>query len=215
MKQFITALALAANCVSASAAPQEVAPAGFKEARRQFMACLSGDGKACGAAIDKFNALAASHPGHPLLSAYAGAGTAILGRDAYMPWNKLKYAEDGADAVEKALAQLTPAHDEALFHGTPESVETRMLAATTLLSLPDFMNRSASGKRALEAALKSSVFGQAAPPVRARLFALAARTAKAEQRGADEAAYLKQIVALAPQAPEAARASTRLKELGL
>ncbi|SFV07166.1 hypothetical protein [Pseudoduganella namucuonensis] len=215
MKEFITALALATSCVSVAAAPREAAPFGFKEARQQFMACLSGDGKTCEAAIEKFNALAAGHPGHPLLAAYAGAGTAILGRDAYMPWNKLKYAEDGADAVEKALAQLTPAHDEALFHGTPESVETRMLAATTLLSLPDFMNRSASGKRALEAALKSSVFGQAAPPVRARLLALAARTAKAEQRGDDEAAYLKQIVALAPQAPEAARASSRLKELGL
>jgi hypothetical protein len=132
-----------------------------------------------------------------------------------MPWNKLKFSEDGADAIEKALAQLTQAHDEALFQGTPESVETRMVAASTLLALPDFMNRRAAGKRALEAALKSPVFERASVPVRVRLYALAAKTAASDKRAPDEVAYLKQLVQLAPQAPEGQRAAGRLKELGL
>jgi hypothetical protein len=132
-----------------------------------------------------------------------------------MPWNKMKFAEDGADTVEKALSQLTPTHDEALFDGAPESVETRVVAATALLAQPDFMNRRASGKRALDAALKSPVFELAPPTVRARALALAAKQAAAEQRRSDEAAYLHQLVAVAPKAPEATRAASRLKELGL
>ncbi|GAB2862858.1 hypothetical protein GCM10027277_34320 [Pseudoduganella ginsengisoli] len=197
------------------AAPQEVAPQGFTEARQQFMAGVAGDGKARDAAISTFTQMAAANPGHPLLAAYAGSATSLAGRDAMMPWNKMKYSEDGADAIEKALAQLTPAHDEALFHGTPESVETRMVAATTLLALPDFMNRRAAGKRALDAALKSPVFEQAPVPVRTRLYALAAKTAAADKRVPEEAAYLKQVVQLAPQTAEGQHAASRLKELGL
>lgn len=201
-------------CAFANATPHEAAPSGFQEARQQFMAGMAGDGKARDAAIASFQQLAASHPGHPLLAAYAGSATTLAGRDAMMPWNKMKYSEDGADAIEKALLQLTPAHDEALFQGTPESVETRMVAAATLLALPDFMNRRASGKRALDAALKSPVFAQTPVPVRVRLYALAAKTAAADKRGSDEAGYLKQLVQLAPQAPEGQRAAARLKELG-
>lgn len=200
----------------ATAAPHEVAPTGFPEAHKQYMAGLAGDGTARDAAINAFQALAEKHPDHPLLAAYAGSATSLLGRDAMMPWNKMKYAEEGADAIEKALARLTPAHDEALFRGTPESVETRMVAAGSLLSLPDFMNRRAAGKRALDAALKSPVFGQAAVPVRVRVLNLAAKAAADDKRASDETTYLKQLAALAPQAPEAAaRAATRLKELGL
>lgn len=219
MKPTILALifgsAAAFACALATAAPQEVAPHGFVEARQQFMAALAGDGKARDAAISAFTHMAAANPGHPLLAAYAGSATSLAGRDAMMPWNKMKYSEDGADAIEKALAQLTPAHDEALFNGSPESVETRMVAASTLLNLPDFMNRRAAGKRALDAALKSPVFEQAPLPVRTRLYALAAKTAAADKRAPDEAAYLKQLVQLAPQAPEGQRAAGRLKELGL
>lgn len=207
--------AAAFACILATAAPQEVAPQGFIEARQQFLAGVAGDGKARDAAIESFQRLAAAHPGHPLLAAYAGSATSLAGRDAMMPWNKIKYSEDGADTIEKALAQLTQAHDEALFQGSPESVETRMVAATTLLALPDFMNRRAAGKRALDGALKSPVFEQAPAPVRARLFALAAKTAAADKRAPDEASYLKQLVQLAPQAPEGQRAAARLKELGL
>jgi hypothetical protein len=207
--------AAAFACALATAAPQEVAPQGYVEARQQFLAGVAGDAKARDNAIATFTQLATAHPGHPLLAAYAGCATALAGRDAMAPWNKMKYSEDGADTIEKALAQLTPAHDEALFQGSPESVETRMVAASTLLALPDFMNRRAAGKRALDAALKSPVFNQAPAPVRARLYAMAAKTAAADKRASDEAAYLKQLVQLAPQAPEGQRAATRLKELGL
>jgi hypothetical protein len=186
MKQTLTAILLASACLVASAAPQEVAPPGFAQARQQFTAGLAGDGSARDAAIASFKTLAASHPGHPLLAAYGGAATSLKGRDAFLPWEKMKHAENGADAIEKALARLTPDHDEALFGGTPESVETRLVAATSLLALPDFLNRRASGLRALDAAIKSPAFALAPQPVRARLLALAARHGAA-QSGASQA----------------------------
>lgn len=215
MQHTILAILLGSACLFASAAPQEAAPAGFVQARQQFLAASAGDTAARDGAIAAFKALAAGHPGHPLLAAYEGAAIALKGRDALLPWDKMKYAENGADAIDKALAQLTPAHDETLFGGTPESVETRLVAASSLLALPDFMNRRASGLRALDAALKSPVFAQAPLPVRTRLLALAARQAAADKRAPDEASYLRQLAAAAPQSPEAGKAAARLKELGV
>lgn len=173
-------LSVAAAC--ANAAMQEVAPANYAQARQQFVAGAKGDGKARDAAIESFRAMSASLPGHPLLLAYEGAATAMQGRDAMMPWNKLELAEKGANTVEKALAQLTPAHDESTFHGIPESIETRLVAAETLLALPDMMHRAPMGKRAIDAAIASPLFAHCPPPVRERMLALA-KQAEAKVNG--------------------------------
>lgn len=212
MKPSILAILISLICSTASAAPQEVAPANFTQARQQFMAAF--EGKGTDAAIDTFHALGASQPGHPLFLAYEGAANALKGRDASMPWDKMKYTEKGADQLEKALALLTPAHDEALFLGSPESIELRLLAANTLLALPDFMNRRSQGKRALEAALASPALALSSAQTRASLFAAAARLASKEQRSKDEVSWLQKLVAL-PETSQHARAVARLKELGL
>ncbi|WP_256080219.1 hypothetical protein [Massilia sp. YIM B04103] len=76
------------------------------------------------------------------------------------------------------------------------------------------MNRGASGKRAVQAALDSKVFAQASPQVRASLLNLAARIADDEKRSADEIAYLRQLVAITPASKYSTAAEARLKELG-
>ncbi len=185
MKRFnrtILTLILATAATYASAAPQEVAPAGYSQAIQQFIAGTKGDSKALDVSVEAFRAMGAAMPGHPLLKAYEGAGIAVQARDAMMPWNKMTLAEKGANAIEKALNQLTPAHDEALFGGVPESMEIRMVAAETLLQLPDFMHRAPIGKRAIDAAIASPLFQHCPPPVRERMLALA-KQAEARVRG--------------------------------
>jgi hypothetical protein len=215
MKQTVLALVLAASfAATVHAAPTELAVNGFAEARQLFNAGAGGDEGARDKAIAAFQAMSAAHPGHPVFAAYEGAATAMKGRDALLPWDKLKFAEKGANAVEKALAQLTPAHDEALINGSPESQLVRLVAVNTLLALPDFMNRKAGGKRALEQGLASPTFAQSNANVKAGFLSAAARLANNEKRQADEIGYLKQVVALVPQAPDGTKAAARLKELG-
>jgi hypothetical protein len=182
LNRTILTLILATAANYASAAPQEVAPAGYVQARQQFIAAAKGDSKAAETSIEAFRALAAALPGHPLLTAYEGAGYAVQARDAMMPWTKITLAEKGANTIEKALNQLTPAHDDALFGGVPESIEIRMLAAQTLLALPAIMHRAPIGKRAIDAAVASPVFEHCPPPVRERILALA-KQADAQVKG--------------------------------
>jgi hypothetical protein len=214
MKRQLALIFLAGACASAFATPREVAPANFAQARQQFIGGAAGNAGARDAAIDTFHALAAAQPDHPLYAAYEGAALSLKGRDALMPWDKMKFAEKGANMIEKALQMVGPEHDDALFNGSPESIEIRLVAANTLLALPDFMNRRSAGKRAVEAALASPVFERANSHVKAGLFAAAARVAGFEKRQADEIAFLRKAVAADPASHDGVRANARLKELG-
>lgn len=213
MKHTILALAIAFACGSALAAPAADGAA-FATARQQFAAGSGGDAPARDAAIEAFEKLSAGQPGNPVYLAYQGAAIAMRGRDAMMPWEKMKYAEKGADMVQKAVTLLAPEHDSLLVDGAPASIVTRMVAANTLLALPDFMHRRADGKRALQGALDSQVLAQAPAPLRASVFSAAARVASEEKREADEIGYLRQAVATQAGTPQAAKAAARLKELG-
>ncbi len=206
------AIALAFGCLPAAQASDT--SSAFSAARQQFIAASAGDTSARDAAIESFGKLAGAQPGNPLFLAYQGAGIALQGRDAMMPWNKLKFAEQGADMVEKALALLAAEHDSLLLNGTPASIETRLVAANTLLALPEFMNRRPGGKRALQAALDSPALAQSPAPVRASVFTVAARVAAEEKRSGDEIGYLRQVIATQSGTPHVAKAAARLKEIG-
>ncbi|MCE3261428.1 MAG: hypothetical protein K0R43_507 [Pseudoduganella sp.] len=213
MKHTILSLAISLACCGAMAAPA-VDGSAFATARQQFIAGSGGDASARDASIEAFEKLSTSQPGNPVYLAYQGAGFTLRGRDAMMPWDKLKFTEKGADMIEKALSLLAPEHDTLLLNGTPASIETRLVAANTLLALPDFMNRRTGGKRALQAALDSPALAQAPAPVRANLLSTAARIAADEKRSADEINYLRQAVATQASTPAVAKAAARLKELG-
>ena len=214
MKSVFLPLAIAMVCSGVLAAQPSDANSAFIAARQQFAAASAGDASARDASIEAFGKLAGAQPGHPVFLAYQGAGIALQGRDAMMPWNKLKFAEQGADMVEKALSLLAPEHDSLLLNGTPASIETRLVAANTLLALPDFMNRRAGGKRALQAALDSPALAQSPAPVRATLLTVAARVAAEEKRSSDEIGYLRQVLATQAGTPQVAKAAARLKEIG-
>ncbi|QGZ38926.1 hypothetical protein IP92_05343 [Pseudoduganella flava] len=212
MKHLALPLLLAATLAAGAAHADAVT---LPQARSQFLAATAGDTAARDAAIESFARLAAEQPGHPVYLAYQGAALALKGRDAKQPWEKMKYAEQGADLVEKAVALLGPEHDKPLADGNPESIETRAVAASSLLALPEFLHRGAAGKRALQGALDSPLLEQASASTRASVYAAAARVAGNERRGADEAAWLKKIVALPATPAQRERAQARLKELGL
>ncbi|WBS01435.1 hypothetical protein OU994_24655 [Pseudoduganella sp. SL102] len=216
MKLPLFALLLAASLAAAGAPAHASSP--FAQARDQFLAATRGDTAARDAAIEAFAKLAESQPEHPVYLAYHGAALTLKGRDASKPWEKMRFAEQGADRIEKALARLGPQHDAAIAGGSPESIETRAVAANSLLALPAIMHRGGPGKRALQAALDSPLLDGAHAATRASVFGAAARLAAKEGRAADEAQWQRRIVALPANAAGIAamreRAAARLKELG-
>lgn len=204
---FATVLVLA---VLAAASQARAAPeAEFQSAFHQFSQASAGDGSAIDKAADGFASLLKAEPGNPVLMAYAGASEAMKARNTVLPWKKMGHAEDGLALVDKALALLTPAHDAALQHGTPGSLEVRFVAANTFLAMPGFMNRGARGTRLLGEVLQSPLFASAPLPFQGTVWMLAASMATKDKRPEDAQRFLNEVIGR--NAPQADKARAMLK----
>ena len=80
----------------------------------------------------------------PLTLVYLGSTETLMGRDAFLPWNKMKYVEKGLSTIDKSLVLLRdedqPIHEQPRVQGLPDSYLTRAMAAVTYTSLPDMFN---------------------------------------------------------------------------
>ena len=201
----VMTLALLAAFGTVQAAPEAL----FQPAFQHFMQAATGASAAIDKAAGEFATLSEAEPSNPVLRAYAGAALAMKAGTTMLPWKKMGYAEDGLAQIDKALAMLAPAHDAALQHGTPGSLEVKYIAANTFLAVPGFMNRGARGAKLLNEVLASPLFGAAPLPFKGQVWMRAAALATREQRGADARHYLNEVITQgAPQA-EAARAKLK------
>lgn len=85
----------------------------------------------------------------PLSLVYLGSTQTLMGRDAFMPWNKMKYTEQGLATISKGLDLLhthaTPIEQQAYRQGLPEYLLARSIAGATFTSLPDMFNHFERG----------------------------------------------------------------------
>ena len=202
-------LAIGAVVVLAAASPPRAhaaQEAAFGAAVRQFSAASSGDKSSIEPAAEAFASLLKAEPTNPVLMAYAGASQAMLASTTVLPWKQMGFVEDGLAEVDKSLAMLTPAADAPIQRGTPGSLEVKFVAANTFLGVPSFMNRAARGEKLLNEVLASPLFAQAPLGFQGAVWMRAAAFAAKQERKADAARYLDEVISHnAPQA-EAARA---------
>ena len=204
----LAAAALLVPLVPALAAGNEAAVAG---ALAEFQRALGGQQSSIEPAAEQFARLSKDEPGNPVLRAYAGAAAAMRASTTLLPWKKLSHAEDGLAQIDKALAQLTPAHDAPLYRHVPASLEVRFTAAGTFLAMPSMFNRHERGLKLLDEVAKSPLMDAAPPPFKGIVWMCAGQEAAKAQRSADARDWFQKVAASgAPQAPAA---QARLKEL--
>jgi len=203
--------AFGADAPAATVAPAAQADNGYANAMALFNRALAGDEAAIAPAAAQFRALMAADPAQPVYRAQAGSATCLLASTTILPWKKMAFAEDGLALLDKALAQLTPAHDAQRVGGVPASLMVRFSAASTFGALPGMFNRGERGAKLLDEVLKSPLLAEAPLPFRASVWLRAADSAASAQR-ADEARQWLQRVA-SSGAPQAGQAQARLKAL--
>lgn len=177
----------------------------------QFSRAVAGDDSAVDAALAQWRALMAADPAQPVWRAYAGAATAMQARSTLLPWKKMAYADDGLALIDKALAQLGPAHDSQLVGGVPASLRVRFTAASTFNALPAMFNRGDRGARLMDGLLKSPLLAAAPLAFRGAVWLSAADDAARAQRADESRQWLQKLAASG--APQAAAAQARLKAL--
>lgn len=214
MKRLIHALGLACLLflVAAAGAGQDE---DFAAAEVLFQKAAGGDKNAVDDAVARFERLAAADtPYAPTFQAYLGAAQAMQGRDAWMPWTKMRATERGLSTLDKVLRRLEARHDDVLLRQVPVGLEVRLIAATTFIALPDLFHRFDSGKALLRAAFGRPAFAAAPPAVRAALHRQAALVAAKEKQTHEEAAQWRLVIAAEPAGEFAAIGRQRLQELG-
>jgi len=206
-----SALLLVATPQTSLAAEAATPSPAVAAALAQFDQASAGQGAAADAAAEQFRSLSAADPGNPVLRAYAGAATTMQARSALLPWKKLGLVEDGLALIDKALAQLTPAHDTPGLRGVPASLETRFTAASTFLALPAMFNRHDRGERLLAELLANAQLASAPLPFQAAVWLRAGMTA-ADAHQAEQARQWFDKAARSAT-PVAAAAQARLAQL--
>jgi len=193
----------AADAAPAAASAAESDPA-FQSAMAVFNRATQGDDKAIEPSVQAWRRLSAADPTNPVPRAYLGASTTLLATTTLLPWKKMSHAEDGLALLDKALAQLTPAHDVAVGGGVPASLLVRFTAASTFNSLPSMFNRGERGARLLIEVLQSPAFDKTPLPFKASVWMRAAHDAQGAKRNDEARQWLNKVATSgAPQAPAA------------
>lgn len=103
----------------------------LKEAVKLLRKGVDGDKKAAKDAYDRFVEIRAAAPSDALIEAYYGSALALTGRDAVKPLEKSDKAQQGLDALDRAVAM------------NPDRTEVRLLRAGVCSRLPeDFFHRT-------------------------------------------------------------------------
>lgn len=186
-----------------------ISEAQFVPAFEQFIQASKGDEAAIEKSANALRALLQQEPANPVLLAYAGAATAMQANTTWLPWKKMRYAEDGLALLDKALALLNVDSSAALQHAVPATLEVRFVAANTFLAVPGFMNRGARGSKLLGEVLAHPLLASAPLRFRGGVWMKAATEAARDHRNNEAQKYLQAVIdAQAPQA-EAARAQRK------
>lgn len=154
----------------------------FKKAVAVFERSLAGDESVTGVALNQFKMLSMTYPDNPLFLAYKGACKTLMGRDAWMPWNKSYYTEDGLEQISQALRMLKPKHDQQMVLGAPISVETRLIAVSTFSEVPESFNHFEKAKAVLKELLQSPALKASPPELQAKVHQRAANIAYKENQ---------------------------------
>ena len=183
----------------------------FQSAFNDFISAKPGDSAAIEKAFDGLDKLNKAEPGNPVLMAYSGAAEAMKATTTSLPWKKMTYAEDGLAQIDKALALLQPAHDGTLVMGTPASLQTRFVAANTMLGLPDLFKRGPRGVKLLADVQASPLLAQTPLGFQGAVGMRAVKLAVKEQRLDDAKRIANDLIAR--HVPQAEQARVALKDI--
>ncbi|RBM47656.1 hypothetical protein [Vibrio tarriae] len=78
---------------------------------------------------------------------YLGSTRTLMGRDAFLPWKKMRYSEEGLATIEKGLSLLSAntSNSEERRNGLPAQMLAMAVAAATYTAMPDMFNHFERG----------------------------------------------------------------------
>lgn len=116
-----------------------------------YRAAVEGDANAAKQAFEGFTQLVERSPNEPVALVHLGSVQTLMGRDAWMPWNKMRHTEKGLDTMAKAVEILGSVPSEQTFQHVPVDIAVKTVAGISFVSVPKFFGRHGEGADLLNA----------------------------------------------------------------
>ena len=165
-------------------------------ALKTFQQAASGDKAAVGQGIEQYKALLRLQPTQVMYKARLGSLTTMLARDAWAPWKKMSYTEQGLEYIDIALDGLTAKHQQQQIGGLNVAIDVRYTAVVTFSNLPDFFHRWGHAERLLAQITEEANFTESPGGFQAEVWLLRARLAQKRDRISEYQRYLKKVLAV-------------------
>jgi hypothetical protein len=212
---FVSWLSVASQVSAAgSNTPKADVTTRFLQAAQTFEQARAGSASAVAPAQAAFKRLLDEDGSNPLFMAYYGTTFAMQARDGGLPWKKIKLVNEGIGQIDRALSLLGPQHDTEQLRGIPVSLETRLVAVATFVSLPSVFNRMGAAKQQLATAMASPLFASASTEMRGRFYYEDALIAHEEGDKDRERRSLRVVVQYAPPSLNMTEVREQLAKLG-
>lgn len=143
---------------------QAISEADYQRVSAPFSIAVKGG--AVSPALEAIEPAVNKEPTQPLLAAMQAALTAMKSRDVFLPWSKLKLAEEGCADMDRALGLIQAQHEKDMLGGVPIAMHARLIAASTFSQVPGFMNRGDEARRLIKGVANSPALASAAPAFR-------------------------------------------------
>ncbi|WP_260258687.1 hypothetical protein [Vibrio intestinalis] len=135
---------LSAALISASLVSTPLLANPTPEVLSNYNLAAEGDETMVDTVYGQLNQLIDQQGAKPLTLVYLGSTQTMQGRDAFLPWNKMKFTEQGLATIAKGLGLIDTLPEsidqQQRVQGIPESYLAQAMAAATYTSLPDLFN---------------------------------------------------------------------------
>ncbi len=159
-----------------------------------------GDEKAVDKAVDFLDRLLQLNNRHTVAMAFYGSAVTMQGRDAFLPWNKMKYVNEGIGKLDKAV----------MLDST--NLRVRMVRGMNSVKLPDFLNRRPFALRDFAFIVAHADSANLEKSDRVQTYYFYGSTLKQEGRIDEAKTMWGQAANLWPEHPLATRAAEELKK---
>lgn len=181
MKTLIVSTLLSLTLAAPFALAQNYDSTDFQQARATYDQVLEGNGSAK-KLTEQWQRLHQQDESDPLALVFLGSSRTMVGRDAWMPWNKLSHTEQGLEEMALAQRLLRDEHKQVEFEGMPLDLTVKVYAGINFTQVPEFFGRLEQGYWLLSDVLGDERFQRLYPQQQTYVYYFAIQAAQAFDR---------------------------------
>jgi tetratricopeptide (TPR) repeat protein len=133
-------------------------------------------------------------PDDAITRVYLGSVMTLEGRDAWMPWNKMKLTERGMDIMEQALLMSERTQQILPYLENSVEAEVMMLCAITFTQVPKMFGRFEQGLELFDAIVMEGHYQTFSKQQKGRFLYYRAEAVLKNDRTEDARSYLQKVI---------------------